>query len=70
MKKEKLNQPDSKVKESGAESNPKNVFKEGQKKTTFNSLDNVIESAVTNTKNKSGSNLNDDGTVVSYEGER
>lgn len=70
MKKEKINQPVSKVKKSGAGSDPENKFKKGQKKSTFNSLENVINSAATTTMARTGSGLANEGTAVSYEEER
>lgn len=70
MKKEKTNEPVANEKKSGAGSNPENKFKKGQKKSTFNSLENVINSAVTTTKARSGSGLANEGTSVSYEEER
>lgn len=70
MKKEKTNQPVAKEKESGAGSDPENKFKEGQKKSTFNSLENVINSAVTTTMARTVSGLANEGTVASYEEER
>lgn len=70
MKKEKINQPVAKEKKTGAGSDPENKFKEGQKKSTFNSLENVINSAVTTTMARTGSGLANEGTVASYEEER
>lgn len=70
MKKEKTNQPVAKETKSGAGSNPENKFKKGQKKSTFNSLENVINSAVTTTMARTGSGLANEGTAVSYEEER
>lgn len=70
MKKQKINQPSTKEEKSGSDSNPVNKFKKGQKKTTFNSLENVINSAVTNTVARTGSGLANEGTAVSYEEER
>lgn len=70
MKKEKTNQPVLKEKKSGAGSDPENKFKKGQKKSTFNSLENVINSAVTSTIARTGSGLANEGTAVSYEEER
>lgn len=67
MKKEKINQPASKLKKSGEGSDPENKFKKVQPKSTFNSLENVISSAVTNTRKRTVSGLNNEGTVVSYE---
>lgn len=70
MKKEKTNQPVSKEKNSGAGSDPENKFKKGQKKSTFNSLEKVINSAVTTTIARTGSGFANEGTAVSYEEER
>ncbi len=70
MKKEKTNQPVLKEKKSRAGSDPENKFKKGQKKSTFNSLENVINSAVTSTIARTGSGLANEGTAVSYEEER
>ena len=70
MKKEKTNLPVAKEKKSGAGSDPENKFKKGQKKSTINSLENVINSAVTNTVARTGSGLANEGTAVSYEEER
>ena len=70
MKKQKINQPSTKEEKSVSDSNPVNKFKKGQKKITFNSLKNVINSAVTNTAARTGSGLANEGTAVSYEEER
>ena len=70
MKKQKINQPSTKEEKSVSDSNPVNKFKKGQKKTTFNSLENVINSAVTNTVARTVSGLANEGTAVSYEEER
>lgn len=70
MKKETINQPISKEKKSNKGSDPVNKFKKGQKKSTFNSLENVINSAVTTTMARTGSGLANEGTAVSYEEER
>lgn len=70
MKKEKKVLPVSKEKKSSTGSNPENKFKKGQKKSTFDSLENVISSAVTNTKARTGSGLANEGTSGSYEEER
>lgn len=70
MKKEKINLPVAKEKKSGAGSDPENKFKKGQKKSTFNSLEKVINSAVTTTIARTGSGLANEGTAVSYEEER
>jgi hypothetical protein len=70
MKKEKINQPVSNTKKSGAGSDPENKFKKGQKKSTFNSLENIINSPVTSTIARTGSGLTNEGTSVSYDEER
>jgi hypothetical protein len=70
MKNEKTNQPVLKENKSGGGSDPANKFKKGQKKSTFNSLENIINSAVTSTKARTGSGLANEGTAVSYEEER
>ncbi len=70
MKKQKIDLQSTKEKKSGANSNPENKFKKGQKKSTFNSLENVINSAVTSTKARTGSGLANEGTAASYEEER
>ena len=70
MTKEKANQPLATNKKSGAGSNPENKFKKGQKKSTFNSLENQINSAETSTIARTGSGLANEGTAVSYEEER
>ena len=66
MKNDKRIMPKSKVKKSGAGSNPENKFKKGKSGVTGT---NSITSALDQTRARSGRGFDDTGTVVSYDQE-
>ena len=70
MKKIPINQPTTKEQASKPQTNPVIKGKSVKKKSTFASLENIINSPVTKNMARTGSGLTNEGTAVSYEEER
>ncbi len=70
MKKVSINQTMEPEQEGEPATNSGLKEKGGKKKSTFSSLENIINSPVTKTMARTGSGLANEGTAVSYEEER